>query len=160
MFSDDGRYRYLLTRDADQRSPVWKERVCWILLNPSTASEDQDDPTIRRCVRFAWGWGFMGVDIVNLFGFRATRPKELYRMTLEAAQGPSNKTHVLSAVAGARMVVCGWGVHGALYEQGLEVRMWMRRAGFLPSHLGLTKGGQPRHPLYLKGDLKPEVWKE
>jgi len=71
--SRDGRYRYALRRVWDPRNPS----VLFIGLNPSTADHQQDDPTIRRCIRFARDWGFGELIAANLFAFRTKSPRLL-----------------------------------------------------------------------------------
>src|SRR5262245_13227298 len=101
-----GRYRYALTR-------TWgdpKKVVCWVMLNPSTADADQDDPTIRRCLGFSRAWGAGGLVVVNLFALRATDPDQL-RIAADPV-GPDNDSH-LSTAAFGRLVVAAWGARGA-----------------------------------------------
>lgn len=144
VFSHDRRYRYELWRQ-------WEGRgfCCFIGLNPSTADENTDDPTIRRCIGFARQWGYGGLCMLNLFAFRATDP-ELMKREPEPI-GVSNNATLARICSEASVVVAAWGVHGAHMGRGLEV---MR--GILNLHcLGLTKDGFPKHPLYLPKDAKP-----
>lgn len=152
-----GRYRYALRR----RWALHGDGVCWIMLNPSTADARQDDPTIRRCVGFSKAWGYGWLVVVNLFATRATDSKELrlrpdfYRSEHEALIGPENDDAITRAVAAAKLTVAAWGNHGALYNRGDEVREMLDAP---LHHLGFTKQGQPRHPLYVRADAKPELW--
>lgn len=73
ILSDDRKYRYSLSRVWDES----KNKVMFIGLNPSTADETEDDPTIRRCINFAKSWGYVGLEMTNLFAFRATAPKDM-----------------------------------------------------------------------------------
>lgn len=136
-FSADRRYRYRLWRRWDRSKPV----VAFVMLNPSTADARRDDPTIRRCVGFARTWGFGGVEVVNLYAFRATEPRRL-RDVVDPV-GPDNERHVMRAIRRARLVVLAWGAHAEATRL-----LSLRRARCL----GLTKAGQPRHPLYLRRD--------
>jgi hypothetical protein len=149
----EGRYRYRLDR--------WWEggegRVCWIMLNPSTADATQDDPTIRRCITFSKAWGYASLVVVNLFALRATDPKAL-RLPAGAFQdeylsiiGPENDDTILAAEAESQRVVAAWGNHGSLHGRGADVREMLRTQ---PLHLGLTKTGEPRHPLYARADTQ------
>ena len=107
----EGQYRYLLWR-------YWGEakRLVWVLLNPSTADARQDDPTIRRCVGFAKGWGYDGIQVVNLFAYRATDPRELKAVVDPV--GPRNDEFIERAARGHEMVVVAWGANGGLHGRG------------------------------------------
>jgi hypothetical protein len=125
------------------------------MLNPSTADADRDDPTVRRCVGFARRWGCVELAVVNLFAFRATRPADL--CAVRDPVGVENCRHVESAVRRAKggFVVFAWGTHGTWRNQDLTVMGWVRGAGVRPLCLGLTKGGHPRHPLYVPYATEP-----
>ncbi|HEV8470576.1 MAG TPA: DUF1643 domain-containing protein [Candidatus Limnocylindria bacterium] len=114
------------------------------MLNPSTADARRDDPTIRRCIGFARGWGFGGVEVVNLFAYRTTDWRELVRVCDPV--GPDNSRHLWRAIARAGLVVLAWGAHAS-----------SSRLLSLPRArcLGLTRAGEPRHPLYLRRDVRP-----
>jgi hypothetical protein len=88
------RHRYLLTRIWDKATPP----VCFIMLNPSTADHHRDDPTIKRCMGFARRWGHGGIQVVNLFAYRATDPKELYMLGYSEAVGPFNQRYIAEAL--------------------------------------------------------------
>lgn len=137
-----GRYRYLLTRIWGEARPL----ANFIMLNPSTADGTTDDPTIRRCMAFARAWGYGGLLVSNLFAFRATDPHELYRT--EAPVGHENDAAITACALASGLHVAAWGVHGSLMNRGQAVRtlLW----GIRPlTCLGMTKSGQPRHPLYM-----------
>ena len=139
-FSPCGRWRYALVR-------TWGAgpRLLCVLLNPSTADAEADDATLTRCCRRAGALGFGALRMVNLFAWRATRPAEL---SLAADPvGPENDRALRSGAAWADAILCGWGVHGRLFERDRAV---LRLLGRRPLwHLGLTVAGQPRHPLYV-----------
>jgi hypothetical protein len=150
-YSDCTRYRYLLTR-------VWGSgpRALFIMLNPSTATEVQNDPTVERCERRARALGFGAIRVTNIFAFRATDPKV---MRAEADPvGPANDTAILDSLRWADAVICAWGNHGAHLDRGATVVEMLRKAGASLTHLGLTGQGQPRHPLYVGYDQKPLPW--
>lgn len=152
VLSDCKRYRYSLERAWDPSL----QSLCWVMLNPSTADAEQDDPTVRRVVGFSAAWGYGGVTVVNLFALRAADPVELY--TAADPVGPLNDLH-LEALAGRdRRVLAAWGVHGSLYGRGGAVLAAFAQRGVEVGCLGVTRGGQPKHPLYLKGDTAPEVY--
>lgn len=140
LFDPTRRYRYRLWRRwADGGLAVF------VMLNPSTADAERDDPTIRRCAGFARAWGFGGMTVVNLFALRATDPARLHRA--RDPVGRDNDRHIAAAAAGGDLVVVAWGVHGGLRERDRAVLDLL--AASRPRCLGLTRGGHPRHPLYL-----------
>ncbi len=144
VISECGTYRYMLKRKWGPGKPV-----LFIMLNPSTADAFQDDPTIRRCMRFAASWGYGGILAGNLFAFRATNPKEL--QTASDPVGPENDDWLERLADEAGIVVAAWGSHGSYAGRDKQVT-----AMFQDLHcLALTSGGQPRHPLYLKSDCVP-----
>ena len=122
------------------------------MLNPSTANATRNDPTIRRCIGFARAWGYERLVVTNLFGLRATLPAAL-RSAVDPI-GPENDRHLRRAAVQADRIVCAWGVHGALGNRGAEVLTLLK--GFRLEHLGLTRGGHPRHPLYLPAACQPQ----
>ena len=127
--------------------------LLFVMLNPSTATEDANDPTIARCQRRTQQLGFGAMRIANLFGYRATRPRDLARA--EAPVGPENDLLLRDWAQDAAQVLAAWGVHGALMGRGQEVAAW------LPGdvrHLGLTRDGHPRHPLYRSYTVLPAPW--
>lgn len=142
------RYRYLLQRKYQEGGNG--KRVLFIMLNPSTADADQDDPTIRRCLGFTRFWGYTLLDVVNLFSYRTTDPKEL----LTAYKPIGDETDgIIGHYAGvASLIVCAWG-RNALPEREEEVLEILRY--FDLYCLGLTKNGKPKHPLYVPKDTKP-----
>lgn len=156
-FSPDRAHRYTWTCEVDRPRPDAYGRVLFILLNPSTADELGPDPTIRRCIGYARAWGFGRLEIRNLFSYRSTDPRALYKA--DAPEGdPKNLDGLVVAAARAGRSVCGWGVHGALRGRGATVAAALRQVTAL-FHLGLTKDGHPRHPLYLRGDIQPTLWR-
>ncbi|SPH24145.1 hypothetical protein DEA8626_03194 [Defluviimonas aquaemixtae] len=151
IYSECGHYRYLLERRWGGGGVC-----CYILLNPSTATEERNDPTIERCERRARAMGFGGFAVANLFAYRATVPADLKR-TAEPI-GSENDATLLEAARGARMVLCGWGVHGAHLNRGPQVEARLRETGVALWQLGLTRDGHPRHPLYVGYARGPEIW--
>ena len=143
-----GCYRYALWR-------VWSEDVScamFVGLNPSIADAEDDDPTLRRCVSYARSWGYGGVCIGNLFAYRATDPNELYEV-LDPV-GPENDKWLEQLAQAAGITVAAWGNKGQYMKRD---RQAMLRLGDLHC-LGVTKQGHPKHPLYLRKDLKPIPW--
>lgn len=148
--SDCGQYRYRL-----ERGDVSDRPLTFVMLNPSTADADTDDPTIRRCAGFQKAWGFKGFVVVNLYAWRATKPADLRKA--QDPYGPDNYTEVQRAVREAGMVVCGWGAKGAR-PAVRRVQVIAGRAGVTLHCLRETKGGHPGHPLYLPSAARPGVW--
>ena len=142
-FSLCRRYRYSLWREWGPRTTY----AMFIGLNPSTADADVDDPTIRRCVGFAKGFGFGRIEVVNLFAFRATKPADLRAAGYPV--GEFNDLHIVSAGARAAVVCVAWGAAAGGLARPLEVLALLREAGLQPRCLRVTSSGHPQHPLYL-----------
>ena len=154
LYSDDMLYRYEFERR-------WGDgpAAVWVLLNPATGDTDgKARPTLGRCIQRTASWGLNAIVIVNLFAFRATKPRDL----LLAADpvGDRNDEIIADAVKGAPQVVAAWGAHGRLLDRGRQVSAWLPRGTVC---LGLTRTGQPRHPLYVPASTEPMVldpWKD
>lgn len=152
VYSDCERYRYSLTR-------VWDEtgaRALFIMLNPSTATEVQNDPTVERCERRARALGFGAFRVLNIFAWRATDPRDM-RAAADPI-GPLNDAAILDSLDWADSVICAWGAHGAFLGRGREVEALLRASGADLKHLGLSKDGHPRHPLYIGYAVRPMEW--
>ena len=148
-YSECDRYRYGLSRVWNNERPA----VLFLMLNPSTADEHRNDPTVARCETRARTMGFGGVMIANIFAFRATRPADLKKA--DAPVGDQNDALLDIWIAQAGMTVAAWGVHGNFQGRGRLVAQ--RCAGAL-HHLGLTRDGHPRHPLYVPFGTDPTEW--
>lgn len=156
-FSACRTYRFELIR-------IWDttlDEVGFVMLNPSTADAETDDPTIRRCIAFARLWGYGGIVVRNLFALRATDPRELRNHPDPVGQ--SNDDQYLRHCRDDALTVAAWGVHGGLAGRDVEVRALLRRYGVALHHLGLTKDGFPKHPLargksYIPADTTPTRW--
>ena len=134
------------------RSPFWlddESTVTFIGLNPSTADEYADDPTIRRCIGFARSWGFGRLKMLNLYAYRATDPLRL--ADTDDPVGPHNDCTISKVVGGSDLVICAWGVRAG-HDRAAKVLAFIGA----PHCLGLTKDGYPRHPLYVKADTLPQ----
>jgi hypothetical protein len=152
IISEDGLYRYTLQRH-------WGpgEYMLFVMLNPSTADAELDDPTIRRCMGFAKREGFGGITVVNLYAYRATQPKEL--LTVEDPVGPNNDFYLFSQLQERSdgSVVVAWGTN-AREDRILRFKDIARQAGTELYCLGTTKNGSPKHPLYISGSTPLEKW--
>lgn len=164
-FSADRTYRYLLGREfaALQGDLLngWdclpgRERVLFVMLNPSIASERKDDPTLRRCMAMAHRWGFRSLELVNLFAFVTPDPRQLRAATNPI--GPRNDACIRQRARAADRIVLAWGHHGTFNDRADAVLSLLQRTGRPLFHLGLTQDGHPRHPLYLPGDVEPQPW--
>ena len=138
-FSPCSRYRYSLSRTWDKSL----SRVLFIGLNPSTADDQCDDPTVRRCIGFAQSWGYGGLMLVNLFAYRTTNPSGLTEV--DDPIGPDNNHWIAVEQARVDRVVAAWGNNGVLLNRDEAVLESLTQA----LCLGITKAGCPRHPLYL-----------
>ncbi|HHS94141.1 MAG TPA: DUF1643 domain-containing protein [Rhodobacterales bacterium] len=152
VYSDCERYRYSLTR-------VWEpggRKVLFVMLNPSTATEVQNDPTVERCERRARALGFGAFRVANIFAWRDTDPRKM-RAAADPV-GPDNDEAIAASAAWADQVICAWGTHGAHLARGVAVEALLRKPGQPLYHLGLTKAGHPKHPLYISYAKQPELW--
>ncbi|MCO6384465.1 MAG: DUF1643 domain-containing protein [Vannielia sp.] len=152
VYSDCERYRYLLTRTWDPAG----EKALFIMLNPSTATEVQNDPTVERCERRARTLGFGSFRVTNIFAWRDTDPKAM-RAAPEPV-GPENDAAILESCTWADRIICAWGSHGAHLGRGRAVADLLRQGGWPLYHLGLTKHGEPKHPLYIGYAEQPRLW--
>jgi hypothetical protein len=148
-FSEDRRHRYELWRIWDRKV----RKMVVIGLNPSTADETKNDPTIRRCINFAQRERCGGLVMLNLFGFRATDPKV---MKLEEDPiGPGNDAAIKRWVMDPNaVVVAAWGTHGAHRDRDLAVCSYIHALDVEILCFGTTAGGFPLHPLYLPNDKR------
>lgn len=149
IISDCGQYRYSLSRIWDESLP----KVMFIMLNPSTADADKDDPTIRRCINFAKSWGYGGLYVGNLFAYRATNPKDLQKPFDPV--GKENAYWLAKLSEQSEIVVCAWGnrnISDKVTHKPLQV---IKKPLY---YIELSVDGIPKHPLYLKKDLKPKSY--
>lgn len=147
--SQCGVYRYELSRIWDETKP----RVCWVMLNPSTADGEQDDPTIRRCRGFTTAWGYGGFDVVNLFALRATNPMALGEV--DDPIGPDNDWTIKCVASVATLVVAAWGPRGKYLGRDRYVAGALTEGGSTLHCIGTTKRGYPRHPLMMPKSARP-----
>jgi len=145
-FSDCREYRYTLWRCW---GPQWPLHYCMFIgLNPSTADENEDDPTIRRCKAFAHREGFQSMVMTNLFAYRATDPKVMKAQI--NAVGDMNDQALLETAKDAGLIIAAWGTHGGHDKRDVVVRQMLENRGL--KCLGTTQQGFPKHPLYLRAD--------
>ncbi|MBI4782867.1 MAG: DUF1643 domain-containing protein [Oscillatoriophycideae cyanobacterium NC_groundwater_1537_Pr4_S-0.65um_50_18] len=142
IFDRTKTYRYSLWRSWDDDKP----RVAFVMLNPSTADADCNDPTLRRCIGFAQTWGYGSLVVVNLFALRATHPEQLRQV--RDPIGQECDRYILAAVSIADCTVVAWGNGGHLKGRDRTVQELIGAAHCL----GVNRSGQPRHPLYARSD--------
>jgi len=152
VYSDCERYRYSLTRVWDPKG----QKAFFIMLNPSTATEVQNDPTVERCERRARALGFGAFRVANIFAWRDTDPRKM--RAAEDPVGPENDVAITEGCQWADQVICAWGTHGEHLGRGANVTALLRATGRPLYHLGLSIAGHPKHPLYIGYSVQPELW--
>jgi hypothetical protein len=148
VFSECEQYRYFLRREWGRHRT---QPLHFLMLNPSTADERKNDPTVERCQRRAKALGFQSFIVTNLFAFRATDPK-----AMKAAADPiglDTDTWIQLAADLSRITICAWGNHGQFLERSAEVRRLLSNYPLFA--LDITGAGEPRHPLYVPYSLSP-----
>ena len=145
-FSECGRFRYLLTREFGGDSTC-----LFIMLNPSTADAEWDDPTIRRCISFAKREGFGRLEVVNIYAFRSVSPAVMF--SAEDSIGPTNDHEIEAALGRADSVIVAWGNHAEPKRVVVGAQL-IERSGRPVNCFGFTKQDQPKHPLYLPGNAE------
>lgn len=153
VFSPCGTWRYVLYRRFSQEV---RRIVTFCLLNPSTATANVNDPTIKRCIEYSKLWGFDLMYIANIFAFRSTDPKNLKGHLPEYVIGPHNDRFLRGMALKSEFVVAGWGKDGKLYGRGKQVIDMLTAINCNVMALHVNGDGTPGHPLYLKGDLVPK----
>ncbi|WP_394173230.1 DUF1643 domain-containing protein [Guptibacillus hwajinpoensis] len=154
IISSCGNYRYMLERPSEIGKPQFGPAL-FIMLNPSTADAEIDDPTIKRCRMFGKTWGCNGIKVANLYALRTTNPTELW--THDDPIGIDNDLYLVNLLEEHKDIMCAWGVnakrerveHFIRLAQLAEARLWC---------LGTTKSGAPKHPLYLKKNEPLRRW--
>lgn len=152
IYSDCEKYRYALTR-------VWDaggKRALFVMLNPSTATELQNDPTVERCERRSRALGFGAFRVTNIFAWRDTDPRNM--RAAGDPIGPANDAAILEGAGWADTIVAAWGTHGAHMQRGPAVESLLRQTGNPLYTLGLSKDGHPKHPLYISYTQQPILW--
>jgi hypothetical protein len=147
----DGKYRYLLRRKWDENAP----QITFVMLNPSIADDNQDDPTLRKCIHFAKSFHCGSLEVVNLFAYRATNPRELKKVADPV--GSRNNCYLKLAIKRADLIIVAWGTKGIFQKRNEEVLNLISDKQSLHC-LGLTKDGHPRHPLYLRKSTKAIIF--
>ena len=152
IYSDCERYRYMLTRTWDPSG----RKALFVMLNPSTATETQNDPTVERCERRARALGFGAFRVCNIFAWRDTDPRNM--RAADEPIGKANDTAINESALWADQVICAWGTHGEHLDRGPSVEAQLRALPIEIFSLGLTKARHPKHPLYISYDVQPVLW--
>ena len=152
VYSDCELYRYSLTRVWDPAGT----KVAFVMLNPSTATEVQNDPSVERCECRARTLGFGGFRVTNIFAWRDTDPRNM--RAAKSPIGPKNDVIIQESCTWADQVIAAWGNHGAYLNRGAQVTELLRSSSKPLLHLGLSKQGHPKHPLYISYTQNPKIW--
>jgi hypothetical protein len=152
-FSDCEKYRYWLRRDWDVDKPA----ISFLMLNPSTANEIDNDPTIERCQRRAISMGYGSMIIVNLFPFRMTDSSLLNTVDNLLGDNTEADDCILRAVQLSEMTVCGWGKHPLAAPRGNDVAAMLTKENLQHKVmcLQLNADNSPQHPLYIAYAKQP-----
>ncbi|NEQ52785.1 MAG: DUF1643 domain-containing protein [Leptolyngbya sp. SIO3F4] len=153
IFDSSHKYRYCLTRSWPANHV---SQVTFIMLNPSQANAEQDDPTLRACSQFAKAWGYTQLTVVNLFAYRTSKPENLASETDPI--GPSNDRYLLAATDASKQVILAWGNWGTLLNRAQAVVQLLKPYRSKLYCLSYNRSGQPRHPLYIKRNTTPLAW--
>jgi hypothetical protein len=163
------KYRYTLSRYWAKLEPSLfacaedrtAQLAVFIMLNPSTADATQDDPTVAKCMRLARRWGFGGLEVRNIFAWRATDPNEL-KVCLAKGGDPTggnmNDVAILNAVNDSRtgLVIAAWGNNGYIKDRATHVRALLKATGRIVYAFKISQNGEPEHPLYQPEGISPE----
>ena len=148
-FSPDRRHRYALWRTWDKDGEV----AMFLCLNPSTATEIKNDPTVSRCIEFAKRWGYGGMIMANIFAYRATDPDDM--KNVPDPVGPDNDKWLNQLADESDLIVIAWGNHGLHLDRSKSVMELM--AGRQLHYLEFNDNGEPKHPLYCSGQIRPSL---
>ncbi len=138
VFSECKKYRYALWRIWDESKP----KIMFIGLNPSTANESDNDPSIRRVIRFANDWGYGGIYMLNLFAIISSDPKVILSCSDPIGE---NDDYLVGYAALSKDVLFAWGSFPEAQERAKQIISWFPGSVCL----GLNKNGSPKHPLYI-----------
>lgn len=154
IISADGYYRFRLDRELGALG-ARGGAILWIMLNPSRADAERNDPTLRRCINFSTLWGFARLMVGNLYAMRATKPQALKRPPHGIDPvGPENDTYLLQMASEADLIMLAWGQRGPQKHRWDEVTDMLWVYGRKTAVLGWTKAGEPRHPLMMPKDAQ------
>lgn len=158
IFSPCRKYRYTLWRDGwDLFGLNSSKYAMFIGLNPSTADETLDDPTIRRCINFSKRWGYGAYVMTNLFAWRDTKPENMKRSAEPV--GEENDRWISELAKDAGIIVCAWGKDGKFKSRDLAVMRLLEPFSSKTHALHINSDGTPKHPLYIPAIAEPKLFK-
>ncbi|WP_153976914.1 DUF1643 domain-containing protein [Paenibacillus xylanilyticus] len=140
VFDPTKKYRYLLSREWDASLP----RLLYVMLNPSTASHEEEDQTSKQCLYFAKKFGFGSLEIVNLYAIISTDPNQL--KFVHDPIGDENDKFILEAASRATTIIVSWGEKHFINQRHNKVARLLTSKGHQLHCLGIAKSGHPRHP--------------
>lgn len=153
VFSPCEKYRYTLTRK-------WSEgKSClWCMCNPSKATAEILDNTVRKCLKWSVLWGYGSMTVVNLFAWRSTDVKQIYKV--KDPVGPENDAYILAEIEKASdgLIICAFGGNGLYLNRNWDLFTLADKAEAKLHYLHMNGDGTPSHPLYLPESLKPTWW--
>lgn len=153
IFDASRQYRYCLTRSWSNTN---NKQVTFIMLNPSKADAQKDDPTIRACLQFAKSWKYTQLNVVNLFAFCTSQPSDL--KVNSNPIGPENNRYLLASTSSAQQVILAWGNEGIFLNRAQAVMQLLQPYWYKLYYLKRNRSGQPGHPLYIKRTTAPRPW--
>jgi len=160
VFDPTRKYRFSLWRRFEENCAT-SEMCAFIGLNGSKADEIKNDRTVARCINFAKAWGFKGYVMLNIFGYMATKPLEMFKQADPVGCWNDYALQIVPAIVGR--TVCAWGANAVHRKLGMNanrpamVRTWLRDYSNI-YYLRMTKGGHPEHPLYVPAATEPQLW--
>lgn len=167
IFSPCRKYRYTLTRqlnplhlisnDAPEIAFSDSATVAFLCLNPSTADEHKNDPTVTRCMKYAESWGFEFFVMLNLFAWRSTSPSAMKKV-IDPIGNPDNDAWINAVVKTGAPIVCAWGTHGKHHMRDSHVVSMLKNNDASMWYLHLNNDGTPKHPLYIRRTVQPKIW--
>jgi hypothetical protein len=154
LFSEDGKYRYGLSRDWKEDGPV----IVFVMLNPSIGDEKRLEQTTAGCMKRAINWNYAGMIVINLFAYIATKPEELKQ--IQDPVGPDNDSWIKTLVEvlpSDAKIVAAWGNHGKLYNRDREVLKLLKERDIYC--LGMNMDKSPKHPLHMSHSIPLQLWR-
>ncbi len=156
QYSDCRQYRYTLRREWEPEQ-IRRNVIMFLMCNPSTATEVVDDPTVRKCRKYASQWGYNTLLVGNIMAYRATDPSLL--RGVDDPIGPHNAFHLDEMLSASQRLVCAWGRIPARLQEAEEIaKRLIKACNVTPYALRLNSSGGPWHPLYLPMAIEPQVW--
>lgn len=143
IYSDCEKYRFQLSIIWDRTKPS----INFLMLNPSTATEKENDPTVEGCEQRARAWRFGGLVVTNIFAIRATDPREM--LSHPEPVGPGNDYFIIESARECAQTVAAWGNHGSHKSRSTAVLEMLRTYEIKTWALAVNKTGEPKHPLYV-----------